>query len=87
MHFLTVGIALGFAGIALSAAVPHSHAVHEKRDATSAKKWVKRDRLSADVPLPMRIGLAQRNLHLGHDFLMDVYVNLSFCSSYSTKLL
>jgi tripeptidyl-peptidase-1 len=48
------------------------HVLHEKRDASSDHHWVKRDRLSPTDPLPMRIGLAQRNLHLGHDLLMDV---------------
>ncbi|TAQ88300.1 hypothetical protein B7494_g3398 [Chlorociboria aeruginascens] len=54
-----------------SAAVPESHVVHEKRDVTTSI-WVKRERIAADVLLPMRIGLTQRNLEQGYDLLMDV---------------
>lgn len=74
MHLLSLGAVLSFATSAFTAAVPHSHAVHEKRDADAAKNWVKREKLSADTRLPMRVGLKQRNLHLGNDLLMDVYV-------------
>ncbi len=74
MHFLTVAIVVGFAATAFTVVVPRSHAIHEKRDATAAKKWVKRGKLSPDTRLPMRVGLKQRNLHRGLDFLMDVYV-------------
>ncbi|CZR58938.1 related to tripeptidyl-peptidase I [Phialocephala subalpina] len=72
MHLLSLGVVFGLAASALTAAVPHSHIVHEKRDATVAKKWVKREKLPADTRLPMRVGLKQRNLHRGHDLLMDV---------------
>ncbi|KAE8444410.1 hypothetical protein EG329_000610 [Mollisiaceae sp. DMI_Dod_QoI] len=72
MHFLTVAIVVGFAATAFTVVVPRSHAIHEKRDATAAKKWVKRGKLSPDTRLPMRVGLKQRNLHRGLDFLMDV---------------
>ncbi|TVY55396.1 Aorsin, partial [Lachnellula suecica] len=56
---------------ARSAAVPNTHVVHEKREVTS-RQWVKRGKLSSSAVLPMRIGLKQQNLHLGHDLLMDV---------------
>ncbi|KUJ20186.1 subtilisin-like protein [Mollisia scopiformis] len=72
MRFLNLGLVFGFAAIASAAAIPHTHAVHEKRDTAVAKKWEKRGRLSANARLPMRIGLKQRNLHLGHDLLMDI---------------
>ncbi|KAF2163435.1 hypothetical protein M409DRAFT_37264 [Zasmidium cellare ATCC 36951] len=51
--------------------VPRSHVVHEERSQT-AGRWVKRDRVTTDATLSVRIGLAQSNLEQGHDFLMDV---------------
>lgn len=74
MHLFTLSIVFGCAATAFGTAVPHSHTVHEKRDVGIPKQWVKRERLSADNRLPMRIGLKQRNLHLGYDLLMDMYV-------------
>lgn len=48
-----------------------SHVLHEKRHST-AKRWVKRGHLDANIILPVRIGLKQTGLEKGHDFLMDV---------------
>ena len=48
------------------------HAIHEKRSSKSSwspRKDVKPD---ARIKLPVRIGLAENNLHLGHDMLMEV---------------
>ncbi|KAG4026987.1 hypothetical protein MFRU_034g00470 [Monilinia fructicola] len=45
--------------------------LHEKRHAPRTR-WVKRDRITGETLLPVRIGLAQRNLEKGHDLLMDV---------------
>jgi tripeptidyl-peptidase-1 len=74
MHFPSLSVALGIASSLIqAAAVPNSHVVHEKRDATSTK-WVKRGKLSPDAILAMRIGLSQRNLDVRHDLLMDVGV-------------
>jgi tripeptidyl-peptidase I len=56
---------------AQSAAVPNTHVVHEKREITTSQ-WLKRDKLSSNAILPMRIGLKQQNLDRGPDFLMDV---------------
>lgn len=56
---------------ALCGAIPTSHVVHEKRDGSS-RSLRKRDRLNPDAVLPMRIGLKQRNLDRGQEFLMDV---------------
>lgn len=59
--------------LATSSASPLStpHVVHEKR--TSAPHgWVKRAELGRRMVLPMRIALAQENLHKGDDWLMDV---------------
>ena len=48
-----------------------SHIVHEKRDFTHPS-WAKRSRLPTENILPMRIGLAQQNLHQAHDLLMSI---------------
>lgn len=57
-------------GLALPAAVPH--VVHEKR-LINSNKWAVRDvKLNPRTTLPVRVGLKQRNLEHGHDFLMDV---------------
>ena len=50
---------------------PSPHVVHEKRD-NHPHKWVKRDRLQPNAVLPLRIGLTQNDLHLGHDYLMEM---------------
>lgn len=63
--------ATAFAAIAL--AVPNPavrHARHEKREEGSI--WSKRGVVARDFVLPMRIGLTQSNLDLGHDLLMEI---------------
>lgn len=56
-------------GSALPTTVPHL--VHEKRLANT--QWTARDvKLNPRTTLPVRVGLKQRNLDRGHDFLMDV---------------
>ena len=58
--------------VAETVAFPSStHAVHEKRDKLPSQ-WMKRGKVSSKSILPMRIGLKQRNLHKGHDYLMEV---------------
>jgi tripeptidyl-peptidase-1 len=71
MRFST--LLLGALGVcaAQAAVIPTTHVVHEKRHAPP-RKWVKRDRVSSEAILPMRIGLKQRNLEQGHSLLMDV---------------
>ena len=57
-----------------SAALPSARSnlvIHEKRH-TPATRWIKRDRIAPQAILPIRIGLTQKNLEKGHDFLMDV---------------
>lgn len=49
----------------------HNHVVHEKRD-IAPSGWAIRERLSHDTRLPLRIGLKQRNLHLGPQYLDQV---------------
>jgi tripeptidyl-peptidase-1 len=54
------------------AVVPnHGLAVHERRHAPH-REWIKRDRISPRAKLPVRIGLKQRNLEKGYNFLMEV---------------
>jgi tripeptidyl-peptidase-1 len=48
-----------------------NHVVHEKRSGVPPS-WQKQGRVSKDVVLPVRIGLAQNNLEKGHSYLMDV---------------
>ena len=47
------------------------HAVHEKRDALPPN-WSKSAKLDDRAVLPLRIALAQQNLHRGDEFLMEV---------------
>ena len=48
-----------------------SHVVHEKRTSIP-HGWVKRAELGRRTVLPMRIALAQENLHKGEEWLMEV---------------
>lgn len=71
------GLFIAAAGIALAAfatALPTSsnHVLHEKRSGSSS--WSQRDGVKPDgrIKLPVRIGLAERNLHQGDDILMQI---------------
>jgi tripeptidyl-peptidase-1 len=69
---LSSGIfALSLAVTVQCAAVPNSHALHERREVASSQ-WVKREKIPSLELLPMRIGLKQRNLDRGYDLLMHV---------------
>ncbi|CAJ2505810.1 Uu.00g132040.m01.CDS01 [Anthostomella pinea] len=52
--------------------VPATHNLHERHASHWGRKWTKRDRVDAEVVLPMRIGLKQYNIDAGHDKLMDI---------------
>lgn len=52
--------------------VPRSHTLHERQPEQWAGQWEKRDKVAADVLLPMRIGFKHLNLAAGHDRLMDM---------------
>ncbi|ORY68570.1 peptidase S8/S53 domain-containing protein [Pseudomassariella vexata] len=52
--------------------VPATHKLHERHAPHWGQKWTKRNKVGADVVLPMRIGLKQSNLDVGHDKLMDI---------------
>ena len=76
MHSSIVSLVAALAALAAAApAVPKTHVLHEKRD-VPARNWVKRDLLNRDIKLPMRIGMVQRNLDIGDELLMEVYVPL-----------
>ncbi|CZT06100.1 related to serine protease [Rhynchosporium graminicola] len=72
MRFSVLVLAIGFAAIAQSVAVPKSHVLHEKRDSTNYHQWVRRGKISPSAILPVRIGLKQQNLENGHDYLLDI---------------
>jgi len=66
-----LGIIAALVAITETRPAPHSHALHEKRHVPS-QTWIKRDRVSSDALLPIKIGLKQQNLHKGYDYLLDV---------------
>ena len=69
MHlFLPVIAAFVAASTALPASSYHNHVVHEKRNSPPAQ-WTKRSRMAPSTILPVRVGLTQRNLHKGMEFL------------------
>jgi hypothetical protein len=70
---LSILASLGYLVAYASAAPAHSpYVVHEKRE-LQVEKWSRRDlKLGRGVTIPMSIGLTQRNLENGHEFLMDV---------------
>lgn len=56
----------------LASPAPSSHILHEKRSTGASRGWSKRSKLDAEAKLPVRIGLTQSNLDIGHQLLMDV---------------
>ncbi|RFU29396.1 hypothetical protein B7463_g6918, partial [Scytalidium lignicola] len=76
MHFLSLAaFALGMGmGVSIASPVrpgPHpARALHEKREASA--HWIARTRAAPEIMVPVRIGLAQPNVHLAHDLLMDI---------------
>lgn len=52
--------------------VPVSHSLHERHLPHWSQQWNKRSKVPHTQILPMRIGLKQCNLELGHDKLMDM---------------
>lgn len=78
MQLLFLNLAILFTVATLVSAAPAlsdatTHTLHEKR-ATDPRSWIKRSKVAAGTLLPMRIGLKQRNLHLGYDLLMEMSV-------------
>lgn len=70
MRLTVAGVAIFLVAGALSVAIPANHVVHEEK--RSIRGWKRGTKLEDDVSLPVRIGLTQRNLHLGYELLMDV---------------
>lgn len=66
-----VAIITALVAISEARPAPVSHVLHEKRHVPS-QTWIKRDRVSSDALLPIKIGLKQQNLHKGYDYLLDV---------------
>lgn len=56
----------------LAAPAPFAHVSHEKRGTSYSHGWSKRSKLGSEVKLPMRIGLTQSSLDIGHQLLMEV---------------
>lgn len=50
---------------------PAAHAPHEKR-LVIPRLWQRESRIESDAILPVRIGLTQKNLDNGYEYLMDV---------------
>lgn len=69
MRFLSTATALASLGAALPSASQTS--VHEKRIGEPIA-WVRQDRASKDLVLPVRIGLKQANLENMYKFVDDV---------------
>jgi tripeptidyl-peptidase-1 len=71
MRLLVISVLAVFAVLSSAAPRPSTHAVHEKREA-SPKQWMKGDRLWSEALLPVRVGLKQRNIENGYDYLLEV---------------
>ncbi|KAK3936734.1 alkaline serine protease [Diplogelasinospora grovesii] len=78
---LAGGLALGAAASPLTSQsiklakkrdVPASHTLHERAMPHWSNTWTKTEKLPSDALLPMRIGLKQSNLDIGHNMLMDI---------------
>jgi tripeptidyl-peptidase I len=62
----------GLLAQASAAPAPGPYVVHEKRD-TQTTKWSRSSvKLPRDAIIPMSVGLTQRNLENGYEFLMKV---------------
>lgn len=75
MRLLFLICLLGIVALIQAISIPSTHSLHEKRD-TTAKTWIKREKVARSAILPMKIGLQQSNLHLAESYLMSVYVSL-----------
>ncbi|MCJ1404465.1 hypothetical protein MMC11_007690 [Xylographa trunciseda] len=72
MWFSLITLAGALAATAIALPTSVSHVIHEKRSSLSS--WVPRTDVKpkGSIRLPVRIGLTQSNLDLGHDILMDI---------------
>jgi hypothetical protein len=74
MRFLACSIAGAFIAGTLAVPTPDTHVVHEQHGPGVSQKWRKLTRREdiLAMPVPVRIGLKQSNLHQAHELLMDV---------------
>lgn len=70
-HSLIALASLAVLGSASPTSTRSTHVVHEKRSSPPSG-WQARDRVDGNIKVPLRIGLKQRNLHLGSQFLDEV---------------
>lgn len=73
-HFTTFVSAVVLATAVPTFCIPHTHVLREKRRAESDGGWAKQRAVGSSMRVPVKIGLKQRNLDRGMDFLMEVYV-------------
>lgn len=68
----TAAAGIALATIATALPTLSNHVLHEKRSGSSS--WAQRDGFKPDgrIKLPVRIGLAESNLHKGDDILMQI---------------
>jgi tripeptidyl-peptidase I len=59
--------------------LPASYKLHERHMSHVPRYWAKRSKVPDTALLPMRIGLKQRNLDMGHATLMEMYVSVNPC--------
>lgn len=70
---VTAGVALAGSSAALSIPRDSKYVLHEKREEhRAAFSLTKRSKIGFGSILPVRIGLTQRDLHRGYDWVMDV---------------
>jgi len=70
MQILNLATLALLVGSAVAIPTPHGHVLHEKRARSS--QWQKRSRAAPGTTLPVRIGISQPDIHLGHDLLMEI---------------
>ena len=74
MLFSSFLLLVWIVGLVVCKVIPATHASHEKRNLERTQGWVKRGRVPSQAIFPMRIGLKQRNLERGYDYVLEVYV-------------
>jgi tripeptidyl-peptidase-1 len=70
MRFLPFATFALAAGVSIASPTSHNHVRHEKR--MDSPQWRKQSRASPDMTLPVRIAIAQKDIHEGHDLLMEI---------------
>ncbi len=72
MKLPLVALVVSLLAQASAAPAPGPYVVHERRDAQTTKWSRSTVKLPRDALIPMSVGLTQRNLENGYDFLMEV---------------